>query len=55
MKLLTPALLALTLIAGPAAAFGPTIDLPVLTFPDAAGTVSSQGCVPNQPDVTPCK
>lgn len=55
MKFLAPALLTLCLIAGPAAAFGPTVDLPILTYPDSAGTVSTQGCTPAQPDVTACK
>ncbi|MGX9355638.1 hypothetical protein ACS3SW_10900 [Roseobacteraceae bacterium S113] len=44
MKTLASALVALTLIAGPAAAYGPAISLPHLEFPTDKGTVSTQSC-----------
>ncbi|MDA7429359.1 hypothetical protein PGB28_12880 [Primorskyibacter aestuariivivens] len=55
MHRLAPALIALSLIAGPAAAFGPTIDMPSLSFPDSSGNVSTQGCVATQPTTNPCE
>ena len=55
MQRLAPALIVLSLIAGPAAAFGPTLDMPSLTFPDASGTVSTQGCVATERTAEPCE
>ncbi|WP_425040597.1 hypothetical protein [Primorskyibacter sp. S187A] len=44
MKLLATALMTALVLAGPAAAFGPTMTLPVLEFPQDTGTLSTQGC-----------
>lgn len=55
MSRLAPALVALSLIAGPAAAFGPTLDMPSLTFPEDTGTVSTQGCVATEAGSAPCE
>lgn len=54
MKYLAPALLILSLIGGPAAAFGPIVDLPTLTFPDSGSTLSTKGCTPAQGTPMPC-
>ena len=55
MKHIPAALVALSLLAGPAAAFGPTVDMPTLSFPGENGTLSSQGCVTTDKQPKPCE
>ncbi len=50
MKILPAALVALMLVASPAAAFSVDINLPNLTFPDDV-TTSTKGCDPVQTTV----
>ncbi|WGW04201.1 hypothetical protein [Tropicibacter oceani] len=47
--------LALSIGASAAIAGVPTMTLPDLTFPPAQPDVSTQGCLPTQGGVSPCK
>ena len=52
MKLLNATLLASALLAAPAFAALPTVELPILTFPADQGTVSSQGTLTDATEQT---
>lgn len=54
MKTLTATAIALSILAAPALAYGPTTDIPVLTYPTDTATVSTQNCAASDAKLTKC-